>query len=167
MSDGATQDPQGRSFIVGAHRVTGLAKGASMTVEYDADTFQMLMGLDGEGVYIKQDDDSATIVLTLLPSSVSNDVLTALFLAAKRTPGGLSFPLLLKDDASGGRTVGGAATAVITKLPAVGYSESGETRVWTLKTTKWTSYVGGASITPANPDQPQTLAQAQALADAA
>ena len=162
MADGATATPSGRALMIGTHRVRGFAKGASMSVTYNADTNAVNMGLDGEGYYVQQDDDSATITVTLLESSESNDVLSALFLTDKNSAGGLVVPVLIRDTTQGGRTIAAAATAKISKLPDVGWSETGETRVWTIITTKMISFVGGIGVTAENPDQVQNAEQAAA-----
>lgn len=134
MSDGANIDVQDRTLVVGTHVVGGRAKGNYLTVVM-ADRSSVDMGVDGEGIHKTTDDKSATITCSLMASSNSNDVLSAIELA------GLPVPITIRDGA--GRTIQTAARAKITKHADVTWSDGSEVRVWTFVTTRLNSFVGG------------------------
>lgn len=99
-----------------------------------ADQVSVIMGVDGEGSFSDNQDESATITITLTPSSRSNLV----FSAYRKTK--LAVPIAIKE--KGGTTVGGCARARITKDADVAWSDGQEVRVWTFVTTNWTGVVG-------------------------
>jgi hypothetical protein len=134
MADGAQINVQDRTIVVGTHVVGGRAKGNYLNVVM-ADRSSIDMGVDGEGTHKTTDDKSATITVSVMPSSVSNDVLSALELS------GLPVPIAIRDGA--GRTIQTAARAKVVKHADVTWSDGAEVRVWTLVTTRLNSFVGG------------------------
>jgi len=146
MSDGATVDPAQLDFIFSTHRATGRAAGQFVSVVYDVDAFTNVIGVDGEGLWVKSENRAATIVCTLVQSSISNDIFSGLHLADRATPGGLMFPLAVNE--RNGRTKYAAARARITKQADGVWSDGGEVRAWTFRTTNLRGFVGGISPTP-------------------
>ena len=150
MSDGATVDHKSLNVIYGVHRVKGRAKGDYLQVVYNQEQFTENVGIDGEGFWVSNADESARITVTLVQTSNSNDVLSALFIADKAAPGGLLLPLVIEE--ANGRTVYGAARARIVKLADGVWSDGGNVRTWLLSTTRLTGFVGGLGPTPLNPN---------------
>lgn len=146
MSDGATIDLQSVHVLVGPHRVSGRAKGSWLSVAYDSDETTVLDGIDDEGMFIDQVSRKATIVVTLLQSSDSNDVLSGLVIANRATPGGLAFPLNIIE--TNGRTLYTAAQAKVAKMADGTWSDGGEVRTWTIVTPRLIGFVGGLASTP-------------------
>ena len=68
----------GCSLIFGAIDISGLTNGVFISVERDTDAFTKVVGADGEGMRSKSNDKSATITITLMQSSSSNDALSAI-----------------------------------------------------------------------------------------
>lgn len=146
MADGATVDPEQLNFIYATHRASGRAAGSFLGVVYDVDAFSLVVGVDGEGVWVKNANRSATITCTLMQSSISNDVYSGLHIADRSTPGGLMFPLFVQE--KNGRSVYAAARARITKFADGTWSDGGEVRAWTFRTTTLRGFVGGIAATP-------------------
>lgn len=146
MSDGATIDLTLTAVTLGVHRIRGLAPGDSVSIEFDSDAFTKVQGVDGEGYWIKIANTGATMSVSVIASSLSNDVLSGLHLADKQAPGGLVLPF----KAGGGpseRTSLVAARARITKFPPVTWSDSGPVRVWPMGTTTLRGFIGGVGAT--------------------
>lgn len=139
MSDGASQSPANRLCFVGTHKVGGRAKGTYVQV-VKAPRVSVAVGVDGEGGYIDNGDESATITILLTPSSRSNLVLSTM--AAT----GLAVPVAIKEKL--GSTVGGCVTARFTKQADVAWSDGVEVRAWELLTTNWSGVVGDIASTP-------------------
>lgn len=135
MSDGAKQSAKQRHVFIGNHKVVGRAKGTSVSV-VKPDRVTVEVGVDGEGVYNDNGDDSATITLSLMPNSDTNDVLSALHTS------GLAVPVSLVE--TNGRTAGGCAHALVVKQADVTWSDGGDVRQWTIVTTNWQGLVGGS-----------------------
>lgn len=136
-------------ILGGVHRVTGRAKGDSVSVVYDNDTYIKTVGVDGTGYFTKISDKSATITLTLGLDSISNAVLSALKLADDAAPGGLMFPLLIRDGA--GSSAFFTTRARVMKLADGVWSDGGPNRVWTLGTISMEGFIGGLNATPLAP----------------
>lgn len=146
MADGATLDPADINVVLGTHRVSGYAAGTFVSVTYDVDSFAKLVGIDGEGVYVKSANRGAVATLTLIQTARSNLVLSALLAADQNTPGGLMFPFSIREQ--GGTTLFQAARARLTRLPDVNYSDAGETRAWAVTTTRMLGLAGDRGATP-------------------
>jgi hypothetical protein len=146
MADGATVDHKQMHVIFGGHRVDGRSKGVYVSVAYRADATAANVGVDGEGFFVDNDDLSATVTVTLLQSSASNDVFSAALLANRETPGGIAAPLVCNE--ANGRTTYAAARAKVVKMADSTWSDGGEMRTWTLVTTRLEGFVGGLDPTP-------------------
>lgn len=146
MADGATIDPKALNLIIGAHLVSGRARGSWLTVSYTNDETAVLSGIDDEAMFVDSVTRTATITVVLMQSSDSNDVLSGLLIANRAAPGGLAFPLVIAE--SNGRTVYTAAQAKIAKMADGVWSDGGEVRTWTIIAPRLVGFVGGLSATP-------------------
>lgn len=146
MADGATIDHKALSVIYGVHRVAGRAKGEYLNVDYVSDALQMDVGVDGEGIYVSNDDLSAIVTVTIMQSSRTNDVFSSILKLQRSTPGGALLPLSIVE--RNGRTVYSAARAGIQKSAAGTWSDGASVRTWTLITTRLLGFVGGLDATP-------------------
>jgi hypothetical protein len=145
MADGFLASPKNRIVRVGTVKMLGRAKGVYTSV-VEAEQIGVDVGVDSEGMFTDNGDGSAVIQIGLMPTSDSNDVLSA-FMAAR-----LPVPVTMAE--LGGRFVGGCARAMVTKNADVQWSDGTTVRMWTLVTTSWASHVGGASPTAVNTTVP-------------
>lgn len=143
MSDGAIASPATRVARVGAHKVEGRAKGAWVTV-VQPERVTLNMGIDSEGMFVDNGDQSADITFNLLPSSNSNDVFNAVMQA------NLPVPIVIED--LNGRTVGGCARAMCVKKADVSWSDGADVVAWTFRATTWKWVLGGSDPSPTNTD---------------
>lgn len=133
MATGSVQSPRNRRIIVGTHKVGGRAKGTYCQVTR-ADQVSVQVGVDAEGSFVENGDDSATITILLTPSSRSNRVFSA-YHEAK-----LAFPIAISE--KGGTTVGGCLRARFTKPADIAWSDGAEVRSWVAVTTNWQGITG-------------------------
>jgi hypothetical protein len=135
--------PDKVDLVFGGHRVSGFAAGTFIALTMRTDSDALTVGADGLSAYARSLDRSATITVTLMPNSASNDVLSS-FWAAQGT--GVVYPCALLD--RNGRTVGAAPGCRISKQPDVSFADAVETRVWTITCDRWQMFVGGSPEAP-------------------
>lgn len=137
-----TLDPKKVLVIVGGVPMSGFADGTFITVSRDEDSFTKRVGSDGEVARIKNANTTGSIVMTLLQSSASNDVLSG-FLVADELSGAGVVPVLIKDLT--GLTTIVTATAWVRKPADATFSKEVETREWTLDTGSMDIFTGGVA----------------------
>jgi hypothetical protein len=141
MSDGSIASPANRVLRVGSHKVEGRAAGTYVNV-VQPEQITLNIGVDSEGMFVDNGNQSAEITVALLPSSASNDVFDSLMVSK------LPVPILLTEIDS--RTVGGCARGMCVKKADITWSDGSDVRLWTFRTTHWTSRVGGSDPAPLN-----------------
>lgn len=128
-----TYDPSHVSMFFGTIEVQGFAQDAAISVEHDEDDWTLVVGVDGEGTRSKTSNLSATITVSLMQSSPTNDLLNAARILDQQTPGGSGgSPLLIKDNS--GTTLFSAATCWIQKPPTAELNREATTREWVFRT---------------------------------
>ncbi|WP_454691129.1 phage structural protein [Achromobacter aloeverae] len=138
-----TYDPGQVKLVVAAHSVSGYATDTFVNVEPIADGTQSVAGADGEVARSISRDERLRFTVTLLQTSASNDVLTALYQADKLSGGNGMFPIILTD--LRGRTLHAVDSAWVTKLPPTGFGGTVGNREWVIETGSGDSFVGGNS----------------------
>lgn len=134
-------DPKDIIVTLAGAPMEGFAEGTFVNAERTNDSFQTVVGADGEGARAKSNDQSGTVTVTLMQTSLSNDILSAQ-LTLDELQGDGVFPLLIKD--LNGLTIIAAESAYIQKPPAAGYGRELEDRVWVIATPKLEMFIGGA-----------------------
>lgn len=115
-----------------------------ITVEFQSDAFTTIVGATGDVVRSKTSDYRARVTVTLLQTSPSNDILSALHNADRNAPNGagvVSFSLRHIDS---GRSIFTGAQAWVAKMPNVTYSKAGQTRAWLIDVARLEAFVGGS-----------------------
>ena len=127
-----TYDPAKVDVIVGIAIMGGFGPDVKVAISYDEDGWTKQIGVNGEGTRSKSNNRAATITLTLMQSSDSNQVLTTLYEADRATNAGV-FPLTIRDASSKG-TLHFAESAWIQKMPDSEYGIEAGTREWVIGT---------------------------------
>ena len=141
-----TFDPKKVSIVFGTYIAKGFSD-SMITITKTSEAFTMVVGADGEATRVKSNDGSATITLTFLQSSPTNDALSTIATADALSNLGV-FPFFLKDNL--GTTLATAATCFISKLPDMTFGKTQNDRVWNIMTDNLLMFVGGQSTTTAN-----------------
>lgn len=149
MSQGATIDPLQLYIIFGSYRVTGRAKGESVSVSKVEDDFSMEVGVDGIGYWIKNASNAGIVNVSLVPNSVSNLVLSAFLNLDKITPGGLVRPLSITE--ANGSTILAAPRARIMRRADATWSDGAVVRQWQFGAIDLGGTIGGLEATPLDP----------------
>ncbi len=140
MAFAGTYDPAQVVVTFLGNILTGFGPDTFLTVERESDAFSDEVGADGEVARARSRDRRGTVTLTLLQSSLSNDVLSAA--AAADELGGLGVgPLLIKDLT--GATLVAAESAWVRKIANVEYGKEITAREWMIRCADMTVLVGG------------------------
>lgn len=122
--------------------LSGFAEDAVITIEEQNDGYGVVVGVDGDGTFYKDNKEIAEITIHLMQSSQSNDVLSAAYQADRLASGGAGVvPFLLRD--KNGTSLFATDTARITKRPPMEYKEKPGPREWKLKAIGYKLFVGG------------------------
>jgi hypothetical protein len=136
----STIDPDENSLIFDGHLVAGYAKGTQVTISYSEDAFTEVVGNDGEVSRTKSNVRSATVEVTVLQSSFTNDAFSDRH-NEDLLNGNKVVQLSFKDN-RGTTTLDGSG-AYIKKFADVTISDTTESRVWTIFVSYLEGKVGG------------------------
>lgn len=117
----------------------GLANGTFITISKDVPVISTTRSTDGHIARTVRRDDSYTLTLSVVQTSVSNTILSRLFAADRVTYQG-KFPIFIKDN--NGSTVFAAGTCWITSEPNVSFSNGIEVREWVIQCAEGGLYSG-------------------------
>ena len=126
MSKVYTYSPQEVQLTFGGYTITGWQ---NLTITRSADAFKPVRGIRGKHTRVRSIDTSCTITVTILQTSMSNDVLCRIHDLDLEYGSG-RIELLLKD--MGGTGVFSSAEAYVLGYPEVVYSGEFEYRQWRL-----------------------------------
>ena len=135
-----TYDPKEVALIVEGVQMSGFAEGSFITVSRNADAWSLQVGADGEGTRSKSNNKSGRIAFTLMQSSDSNVIMSALALRDEVTSSG-AVPVLLKDNS--GDSLYMCETAWVVKFPDATFETDATGREWVLETDVLVPYEGG------------------------
>lgn len=130
--------------IVGGVPMTGTAPDTFVNIEPTSDMVTSQVGADGEVARSRNSDRRATIEITLLGTSPSNDVLSGM-VAADELSGSAMFPVTVQD--LRGTTMFLAPQAWIRRKPNITYGGEVGTRTWTLEAGAPSIWLVGGSFT--------------------
>ena len=123
--------------------ITGWADGESFSISQPEDSFEMQRGADGQVERYAKNVSDVEIVLTLLPSSLSNEGLTGLHTVDKETGLG-KVPFLMKD-LNSVTTLASFLFAWVVKPADMSAGNTAVQREWTIHTGPGI-YLVGANI---------------------
>lgn len=135
-------DPKQVAVIVGGKIISGFADGTFVKVERNEQAFNLKVGVDGEGTRAKSNNRSGKVTLTLMQSSLSNEVLSG-FAILDETSGKGAVPLYVNDKS--GNSLFTALTAWVQKFADPEYAKEVMTRTWILETDELIMFVGSNS----------------------
>jgi len=133
-------DPGQVAVIVGGKIISGFSEGTMVKASRNDAAYSLKVGADGEGTRTRSRNTSGKLEFSLMQSSDSNDYLSSLALADEASNAG-TVACLIKDGS--GRSVWGALTAWVQKLPDADLAKEVQTRTWVLETDNITIFIGG------------------------
>ena len=125
-------DPTLFSLIVGSHIVSGFAEGEVIKFSRNKESFTLKVGAQGDGTRMRSADRSSVIELTLLSESPSNKFLQDALIADEQTEGGVTLPIMLRNNNTG-RATHSSTAGWIKKQPDEGYGEEATNITWMIE----------------------------------
>ena len=146
-----------------SHVISGYSEDAMVGIARNSPTFEMFVSADNQSTRVYKANTSATVTLTLNQTSVSNDVLSQLYLndKASRNSTGL-FEVQILD--MSGRSRYTSKQAFIAVVPDSSFSNSVQTREWQIFCDSLDTIIGGNALI--GEDDAATLTALGATVDA-
>lgn len=132
-------DPKSVYVSYAGNLLTGYADGDFLSAKRNEDSQILIVGADGDGCFVKSNNKSGEVTLTLLRSSPSNDILSALYKVQESLP--VPQPLFAKDGL--GTSLISSAKALIKKIPDLTFSKEMNTAEWVFIVHDLDIFVGG------------------------
>lgn len=139
----ATYDPKDVHVIIDGNPISGYADGTFLSVEFDEQQWNKVTGADGHTARSKTNNYAGKVTVTLLATSVGNDVMNSLWQRDRRNNSG-AVPLIVRD--SQGRTVWSAQYAWVQQMPTQDFSKDTESREWVIDCADLAGSIGGNQI---------------------
>lgn len=131
------------------HIVTGYAEDTGITIEPNADRYEMYVGMNGDASRIHNANRTRSVSITLSQTSISNDVLWHLAQRDSRLRSDEgTFTITIKDGS--GRTVYSDQNGFISADPTVTFGSSMNTQEWSLMLPDPEVGIGGNSKLSSN-----------------
>lgn len=139
-----TYSPSNVQLVIGGYSIAGWD---NITIERRAQSFIPVYGIRNKHTRVPSGDTSATLTVSLIQTSPTNDVFSAI-LDMDVAQGTGRIDLTLKDKS--GRSVFASSEAYITGYPSTTYSGDFEYRTWTIFCQTTSTYVVGGNTKPEN-----------------
>ena len=137
----AQYDPDDLSVVFNGIPIEGFAEDDCIDIEFDSDGYQDVVGADGHVMRYRSCDQRATITFTLMASSVTNKLLSAMYNADIKAPNGIGVgPILIRD--TQGTTVFMGTKAWIQRLPKNTFGQKLGSREWKIRVAKLEAVLG-------------------------
>lgn len=128
------------SILAGTAEIKNYGDGDFVSIEMVEDAFTPISSSDGHTTWSMNPSTLATVTITLMASSPSNDALSTLHISDRSTGLGV-FPLFVKDNS--GRDLFISDAARIIKMATITKGKEIGTREWTISCANSTMFVGG------------------------
>lgn len=135
-----TYDPAKHVLTIAGILITGFADGTYIEVDRLGDTYQSYSGAGGEVARIRMRDRRASVKVTLMATSVTNDLLSVVMIADEKNGNAIA-PFDFTD--LNGTTVLIAPNCWLKKPPQMGFSKELPTRVWDFECDDLSMFIGG------------------------
>lgn len=135
-----TYNPKKVIVSFGGQILTGFADGTAIEVERRNDSFSLTVGIDGEGARSANQDRSGSCKLTLMQSSLGNDILSNKLAIDEQTNLGTG-PLMIKD--LSGRTLVHSDEAWVKKPAPIQFGKEVSGWAWELECADLDVFAGG------------------------
>jgi hypothetical protein len=142
MSSTTVYTPDAVTASIAGINIEGAADGEWLSLKMVSDQYSDVIGTQGDVARSRSNDYRADVEVTLLQTSPTNDLLSALAEADRNSLNGAGVgSFQIKDNS--GRSLYYAAEAWIMKLPDVSFDRTVKERKWTIRCARLVPYTGG------------------------
>ncbi len=134
-------DPALITVVFGGARIEGMVPGSRVKVTM-VERFKKVVGIDGEVARTKNADKTVQIMVELLQTSLSNDVLMGFHLADDAAPSGVVVPVMVKN-LVGTFLVVAPGAWLVGPPKEVAYGSDVVGNQWVIDTGQANAFVGG------------------------
>jgi len=134
-----TYDPKKITITFGPILVVGFMSGTFFNAT-TGEAFELVVGADGTTNRVNKNVTSKEVTITIMQTSITNDLFTVQHLLDKETNAGV-LPLTVKDN--NGTSLFFSPYAYIMGEPDITYSDGIEGREWKLTCSQTVTYIGG------------------------
>lgn len=146
MGSFATYDPKAVVLVLDGNPISGYTDGSFISIAFDEQQWEKTTGADGHTARAKSNNYTGTLTLTLMATSIGNDILNALWQRDRRNNSG-AVQMTLRDTL--GRTVWSAQNAWVQQMPDQEFSKEVGEREWVLDCDELFGTMGGNQALPA------------------
>ena len=137
-------DPDQHDIILFGVPMSGFGPDTMCTFEEDEDTFTVVEGVDGDFTRSKRIGKKGTLVVSLMSSSRSNDILSGVYNQDRAQPGGAGVgPCMVRD--RNGTSVLATDKCYIIKAPPITRSRQAVALEWRIQVLGYALHVGGTT----------------------
>lgn len=135
-------DPNAFDIVFGGVKMEGFSESTMCKFEFDVESMSDVVGVDGDVTRSRNMDRRAKVTVSLMQTSPTNDLLSALYLAGRAgTNGGDVAAFMMVDN--NGRLVISGAEAWIMDTPKPSYGKSASEYEWVIRIANCDAFFGG------------------------
>lgn len=135
-------DPAQFPIVFGGVQMQGFSENTMAKFEFDGESFSDVVGVDGEVTRSKNMDRRAKLTVSLMQTSDTNDLLSAMYNAGRLGTNGSDVAALRVEDLNGRLVITGAE-AWIMDTPKPTYGKSGSEYEWVIRIANCEAFFGG------------------------
>jgi len=136
-------DPKQFVISFAGVQMEGFSESTMCKFEFSGASFDDVVGVDGEVTRVKSMDRRATLTVSLMQTSPTNDLLSAIYNASRAGVNGADVGALRVEDLNGRLVIAGAE-AWISDTPKPTYGKSAGEYEWTLRIANCDAFFGGS-----------------------
>lgn len=135
-------DPKQFPIVFGGVQMDGFGESTMCKFEYDTESFSDVVGVDGEVSRSKNMDRRAKLTVTLMQTSPTNDLLSAMYNAGRAGVNGADVAAVRVEDLNGRLVISGPE-AWIMDTPKATYGKSAGEYEWIIRIANAEAFFGG------------------------
>jgi Bacteriophage KPP10, Structural protein ORF10 len=135
-------DPSQFNIVLGGVTMQGFSESAMAKFEFDGESMSDVVGVDGEVSRSQNMDRRAKVTVSLMQTSSTNDLLSAMYLAGRASQNGSDVVAFRMEDLNGRLVIGGAE-AWIQDTPKPSYGKSASEYEWVIRVANCDAFFGG------------------------
>jgi len=131
-----TYDPKNWDLVLGGNLITGWGDNTFISITKESEAYEDAAGVDGEVVRGRKHDERATLEITLMRTSASNQILSDMYNLGRQSANGediFSARLVNREGSSEHK----AAEAWVQDAPAVSLEGGPNTTTWKVRLAKY------------------------------